>query len=116
MLRDPRHFALVFLAAMLGGGLVAWLLGPPGTVHIGASGVVFGFLGFLILAGWYARSASSIAISLIVIALWGGLVFGVLPGDTGISWQSHFGGFIGGGLAARYFARSLPSFKLRKAA
>ncbi len=113
MLRDPRHFALVFLAATVGGGLVAWLLGAPGSVHIGASGVVFGFLGFLIFAGWYARSFASIAISLVVIALWGGLVLGVLPGDAGISWQAHLGGFGGGALSARWFARSLPSFKLR---
>jgi membrane associated rhomboid family serine protease len=114
MLRDPRHFALVFLAAMLGGGLVAWFLGAPGSVHIGASGVIFGFLGFLIFAGWYARSFSSIAISLVVIALWGGLVLGVLPGDAGISWQAHLGGFGGGAASARWFARSLPSFKLRR--
>jgi membrane associated rhomboid family serine protease len=115
MLRDPRHFALVFLAATFGGGAVAWLLGAPASVHIGASGVVFGFLGFLIFAGWYARSFSSIAISLIVVALWGTLVLGVLPGEAGISWQAHLGGFAAGALSARWFARSLPSFRLRKA-
>ena len=106
MLRDPRHFALVALLAALGSGLAAWLLGAPGSVHVGASGVIFGFLGFLILAGWYARSLGSIVLSVGVIALWGGLVFGVLPGDAGVSWQSHLGGFAGGALAARWFARS----------
>ncbi len=111
MLRDPKHFILVVLAATLGGGLSAWLLGAPGSVHIGASGVIFGFLGFLIFAGWYARSFSSIAISLVVIALWGGLVLGVLPADAGVSWQTHLGGFVGGALAARWFARSLPVFR-----
>jgi membrane associated rhomboid family serine protease len=44
-------------------------------------------------------------LSVVVIALWGGLVFGVLPGEQGISWQEHLGGFIGGALAARWFAR-----------
>jgi membrane associated rhomboid family serine protease len=115
MVRDPRHYVLVFLAAMLGGGLVSWLVGAPGTVHIGASGVAFGFLGFLIFAGWYARSFSSILISLLVITVWGGLVFGILPGEIGVSWQAHLGGFGGGAASARWFARGLPSFRLRKA-
>jgi membrane associated rhomboid family serine protease len=92
MLRDPRHFGLVALLAMLGGGLAAWLLGASNSVHVGASGVIFGFLGFLIFAGWYARSFGSIVLSIGVTVLWGGLVFGVLPGDAGISWQEHLGG------------------------
>jgi membrane associated rhomboid family serine protease len=103
MLRDQRHFIPVTLAAMVGSGLTAWLLGAPGSVHIGASGVIFGYLGFLMLSGWYARSVGSILISLVVTVLWGGLVLGVMPGTPGISWQAHIGGFIGGVLAARSF-------------
>ncbi|MEX2182393.1 MAG: rhomboid family intramembrane serine protease [Gemmatimonadaceae bacterium] len=104
MWRDARHFIPVTLLAMLGAGLLPWLIGAPGSVHIGASGVVFGYLGFLILAGWFARSATAIALSLIVTAVWGGLVLGVLPGQPGISWEAHFGGFIGGALAAKWLA------------
>lgn len=107
MLRDARHFWVVALMATVGGGLVAWLLGPSNSVHIGASGVIFGFLGFLIFAGWYARSFGSIVLSIGVTALWGGLVFGVMPGQIGISWQEHLGGFIGGVLAARWFSRDV---------
>lgn len=103
MLRDRRHFGVVTLAAVLGSGLLSWTLGAPNTVHIGASGVVFGYFGFLLLAGWYARSVASIAISLAVAVLWGGTVMGVLPGTPGVSWQGHLGGFIGGVLAARRF-------------
>jgi len=103
MLRDSRHFIPVTAAAMLGSGLVAWTLGAPGSVHVGASGVIFGYLGFLMLSGWYARSAGSILLSIVVTVMWGGLVFGVLPGQTGISWQAHLGGFIGGALAARSY-------------
>ena len=95
----------VTLASMLGAGLMAWLLGAPGSVHIGASGVIFGYLGFLMLSGWFARSFGSILLSLGVTALWGGLVFGVMPGQPGISWQAHLGGFGGGILAARSLAR-----------
>lgn len=104
MLRDARHFVPVTLLSMLGAGLCAWTLGAPGSVHIGASGVVFGFLGFLILAGWFARSLGAIALSVLVTLLWGSLVFGVLPGQPGISWQAHLGGFLGGALAAKWLA------------
>lgn len=103
MLRDARHFVPVTLAAMLGSGIVAWIIGAPGTVHIGASGVIFGYLGFLMLSGWFARSFWSIALSVLVTLLWGGLVFGVMPGQPGVSWQAHLGGFVGGVIAARQF-------------
>jgi membrane associated rhomboid family serine protease len=105
MLRDQRHFIPVTVAAMIGSGLTAWLLGAPGSVHIGASGVIFGYLGFLMLSGWYARSFLSILISLVVTLVWGSLVLGMMPGTPGISWQAHIGGFLGGVLAARKFRR-----------
>jgi len=105
MLRDARHFVPVTLYAMLGSGLAAWLLGAPGSVHIGASGVIFGYLGFLLLGGWYARSAMSIALSLLVTAVWGTLVLGVVPGEAGISWQAHLGGVVAGVLAARSYRK-----------
>ena len=89
--------------AALGAGLLAWTLGAPNSVHVGASGVIFGYLGFLLLSGWYSRSFMSIVMSLGVAALWGGTVMQVLPGAPGISWQGHLGGFIGGILAARKF-------------
>ncbi len=103
MLRDRRHFVPVTLYAMLGAGLLAWTIGAPNSVHVGASGVIFGYLGFLLLSGWYTRSFVSIVISLGVAVLWGGTVMQVLPGTPGISWEAHLGGFIGGVLAARRF-------------
>jgi membrane associated rhomboid family serine protease len=79
--------------------------GTPGSVHIGASGVIFGYLGYLMLSGLWARKFLNIVVSVGVTALWGGMVWGVLPGQMGISWQSHLGGFIGGVLAARSLHR-----------
>lgn len=105
MLRDARHFLPVTLFSMLAAGLVAWTLGAPGSVHIGASGVVFGYLGFLLLAGVYTRSFWSIVLSLVTAALWGGLVLGIAPSQAGISWQAHLGGFAGGILAARRYRK-----------
>ena len=101
LLADAKRFLSATLWAALGSGLAAWLLGPSGSVHIGASGVVFGYLGFLLSRGWFARRAGLIVLSLAVTAVWGGLVFGVLPGQPGVSWQSHFGGLAGGIWAAR---------------
>jgi membrane associated rhomboid family serine protease len=103
MVRDSRHFTIVTLAAMIGSGTVAWLFGAPGSVHIGASGVIFGYLGFLMLSGWYVRSLASVALSVLVTLVWGGLVVGVMPRAAGISWQAHLGGFVAGILAARAF-------------
>jgi membrane associated rhomboid family serine protease len=116
MLRDERHLIPVTLAGMVGSGLMAWLLGAPGTVHIGASGVIFGYLGFLMLTGWYTRSFVSILLSVIVTLAWGSLVLGMLPGEPGLSWPAHVGGFLGGVLAARAFgaARRLHSANVQK--
>ena len=100
-LRDPRHFLSVTIAGMVASGMATWLFGAPGSIHIGASGLIFAYLGFLILSGWYARSVFSIFLSIIVTLLWGGLILGVMPVSPGISWQAHLGGFIGGVLAAR---------------
>jgi len=114
MLRDERHFIPVTLAGMIGSGLMAWLLGAPGTVHIGASGLIFGYLGYLMLTGWYTRSFGSILLSVIVTLVWGSLVLGMMPGESGISWQAHIGGFLGGALAARGFRLRDTPLLLRK--
>jgi membrane associated rhomboid family serine protease len=100
-----RRFLLVSAAAALGAGITSWLLGAPGSVHIGASGVIFGYLGYLMLSGWWARKFLNVVLSLGVTALWGGMVWGVLPGQMGISWQAHLGGFLGGVWAARSLHR-----------
>ncbi len=110
MLRDTRHFGRVTIAAALGSGLASWLLGAPGSIHIGASGVIMGYLGFLMLSGWYARTLGSVLLSLGVTAVWGGLALSVLPSMPGVSWQGHLGGFIGGILAARAFRHRRQSF------
>jgi membrane associated rhomboid family serine protease len=100
LLQDTRRFVLTTLFAAVGAGLVAWGLGAPQSVHIGASGLVFGYLGFLLSQGWFDRQFGTLLLGLAVAFVWGGLVFGVLPGQAGVSWQSHAGGFAGGLWAA----------------
>ncbi|WP_432421124.1 rhomboid family intramembrane serine protease [Nocardia cyriacigeorgica] len=81
-------------------GVGTWLTGGSGTVHLGASALVFGWLTFIILRGWFGRQIGQIVIGLIVLAIYGSLLWGVLPGQPGISWQGHLFGAVGGVLAA----------------
>ena len=100
----PRiaNFWQATLGAMLGAGLCAWLLGAPDSVHIGASGLVFGYAGYLIARGYYVRNIVSMLVALFVASSYGlVMLFGLLPIYPGVSWQSHLGGALGGILAAR---------------
>lgn len=99
MARETSDFFWVSLISALTSGLGTWLFGSSG-IHIGASGVVFGYLGYLLLRGYFERSVISIAISLFVGTLYGSLLWGVLPIRYGISWEGHLFGFLGGVLAA----------------
>ncbi|MGN2641304.1 rhomboid family intramembrane serine protease [Nocardia takedensis] len=80
-------------------GVGTWLTGGTGTTHIGASSLVFGWLTYLICRGWFARNVGQILLGLVVLVLYGSLLWGVLPGQTGISWQGHLFGAMGGVVA-----------------
>ncbi|MEM7156122.1 MAG: rhomboid family intramembrane serine protease [Myxococcota bacterium] len=97
-----REFIVVGLAGLLVGGLGTWVFGRP-AMHIGASGVVFAYLGYLVLRGWYDRSLGSVLLAGGVAWVYGSMIFGMLPGfaPAFISWECHLFGFIGGVLAAR---------------
>ncbi|NJL46543.1 MAG: rhomboid family intramembrane serine protease [Leptolyngbyaceae cyanobacterium SM2_5_2] len=82
-------------------GLGIWLLGRPGTRHLGASGVIFGYLGYVLLRGYFERSLPAIAASVLVGILYGGTLWGLLPLQQGKSWVGHGLGFLGGVTAAR---------------
>ncbi|NEP41602.1 MAG: rhomboid family intramembrane serine protease [Okeania sp. SIO2H7] len=101
LLAGVGDFLFVSAVAMLTSGAGTWLIGAPGSVHIGASGVIFGYFGFLLLRGLFDRSPMSIILSLIIGFLYGGFIWGVLPNQPGISWEGHLFGFLGGVLAAR---------------
>jgi membrane associated rhomboid family serine protease len=96
--------ALVTLIVAVVGGIGVWLVGPGGTLHIGASGIVFGYAGYLVARGFYSRSLLHLAVGALVLAVWGTtLVTGFVPHD-GISWQGHLFGAVGGVVAARVLA------------
>lgn len=96
LLRGAGEFFKVSLLTVTVSGLVVWLIGRSTTVHIGASSLIFGYLGYLMLRGYFDRSAFSVAISLLVGILYGGLIWGVLPTAAEQSWEGHLGGFLAG--------------------
>ncbi len=104
MLQETSDFWIVTTSTMIVGGLGVWLFAAPGSIHIGASILIFGYLGFLLLRGYFQRNFISIFLSVLVAFLYGGLVLGVLPSAPGISWQGHLFGFLGGILAAKLIA------------
>jgi membrane associated rhomboid family serine protease len=101
-----RQWVAVTALIWLVSGLGVWLVGPDGFYTVGASGVIFGWLAFLLARGFFARSARQIGLAVVLFAVWGSVLFGVLPGQLGISWQAHLLGALGGLLAASIVARA----------
>lgn len=103
IVRRRLDFFLVTAIVAILGGLGVWLFGRPNTIHIGASTLVFGYLGFLLLRAWFERSITAMLIALIAGLLYGSALWGVLPTGGRISWEGHLFGFAGGGAAASAF-------------
>ncbi len=101
-----RRFAGVVLTVILIGGLGVWLTAPAHTVTLGASGVVFGLFGYLLVRGFVDRRPLDVVVGLVVAVVYGSLLQGVLPTDPGVSWQGHLFGLIGGVVAAFALRRS----------
>jgi membrane associated rhomboid family serine protease len=93
-------------AVVLLGGLGTWLIAPANTVTIGASGLVFGYLGYLLVAGIRTRHWRDLLIGAAVLIVYGTLLLGALPWSvaSNISWQAHLTGALAGGLSAWWFA------------
>lgn len=95
----------VTLIVIVVGGLGTWLVAPAGTVHIGASGLVFGYSTYLISRGAFNSNALELAMGAVVALLWGGALLAGLVPRAGVSWQGHLFGALGGVVAAWLLAR-----------
>lgn len=93
----------VFLRGYFWTNILVWLFARP-ALHIGASGLVYALAFFLIFFGLFRRDVRSILISGIVLLLYGGVFYGVLPSDPQISWESHFAGALVGIFTAVTFS------------
>ena len=99
--RGESNFLGIMAFTILAGGALLWLIGRPNSNHIGASGLVFGFFGYLVARGFYTRSVLSIIVAAAVIAFYGwSMLLGVLPTAGFVSWEGHLSGLIAGGLYA----------------
>jgi len=103
---DPRYRPGPTLTCIwIGSGLGTWLIGRPGSVHIGASSLIFGLVAFLIASGFVVRSWRAALVGVVVAILFGGIFYGVLPQQGPISWEGHLSGVIAGILAVRFVRR-----------
>ncbi len=101
LMRGVIEFVFVVLTTTLLSGAGTWLFGTGHAQHVGASGVVFGFFGYLVFRTAFDRKISSAIITLIVAIAYGGaMTFSLIPQDH-VSWSGHFFGFVGGFAAAR---------------
>jgi membrane associated rhomboid family serine protease len=90
---------VVVISALIGGGFV-WLFGSGNSNHIGASGIIFGLIGYLLAIGLFRRELLALAVSLLVTSYYGYALFSLFLVLPGVSWSGHFFGFLSGVLAA----------------
>jgi len=103
--RRVSDFFVVTIATSLLVGLIIWLFGASNAIYIGASGLVFGYFGFLVFRGYFERSLHSLFVAIMVVVLYGGLILGIVPQGNGISWEAHLFGFLSGAVCARLLSR-----------
>ncbi|MFP5361936.1 MAG: rhomboid family intramembrane serine protease [Thermoleophilia bacterium] len=97
--------ALVTLVVALVSGFGTWLIADSDSIHLGASGVVFGYAAYLVARGLFSRRLVELGVGALVVGIWGiGMLQGLLPQER-ISWQAHLFGAVGGVIAAAMFAR-----------
>ncbi len=100
LLSSLRRWLVSTFTSVTTSGAAVWLLSPPDSVTIGASGLVFGWLTYLLSRGLFSRDLRQILLAVVVFLGYGGILWGVLPTSAYVSWQGHLGGAVGGVLAA----------------
>jgi len=111
--RSIGRFLLVSLIVAVTSGMAVWLFQSPNSVTIGASGLIFGYFGYVLIRGFFDRSLIDIGVGLVAGALYWTILQVAIPGTPGVSWIGHVGGLVGGVLAA-WLLRSAPPLRRSK--
>jgi membrane associated rhomboid family serine protease len=115
--RSRAEFAVVTILGILAGGGLTWLVARNGC-HIGASGLIFCYFGYLASMALFKRTLGTLALSVVCIVVYGGLLRGVLPTSTPVSWEAHVAGFVTGvalaGLATKLAGTSSSAPEVKK--
>lgn len=96
VLAEGRRFLATTFLLVIMSGLGTWLIGRSGTIHVGASGLIYGYFGYLLLRAWTERRPLWIVVGIGVAIVYGSMLWGVLPTTEGISWEAHLCGLLGG--------------------
>ncbi len=93
---ERRRAIMITLYLIICGGLGTWIIGRSGAVHIGSSGVIYGIMGYLFFIGIFSRNIKTILVSLVTFFFYGGAIWGILPVNSFVSWESHLCGLFSG--------------------
>jgi membrane associated rhomboid family serine protease len=119
LLSGLARWLVASLIIIVVSGLTAWFLTPANTIILGASGLIFGWMTYLLARGLWSRRPAQVVIAVLVLLVYGGLIWGVFPSGAGISWQAHLGGAVAGVLAAwllhrRATRQAVPAAPIRR--
>ncbi|MCP4134477.1 MAG: rhomboid family intramembrane serine protease [bacterium] len=104
---ERRRFLMISFFIILGSGIGIWIFGRANiggykTAHMGISGLIYGYLGYAMALGIFKRKVVPVIISIIVFLLYGGALWGIVPGNPLISWEGHLFGLLSGIGMARF--------------
>ncbi len=105
-------FVITILSA-IAGGLLVWIFAREAN-HIGASGVIFSLLGFLLASGVFRKNMKAILIAVVIFFMYGGVLFGILPTQPGVSWEGHLFGLIAGIVLAYLYRKPDPASSIEE--
>lgn len=105
-----KFFGWVYLSVFLLAGFWTWIIGRP-DIHIGASGVVYGLTSYIFFSGAWSKNYRLAAISLLIVFLYGSIIWGVFPMEKAVSWEGHLSGFVAGFVLSLYYRKQLPQRK-----
>jgi len=105
-----KFFGWVFMYVYLLAGFWTWIIGRP-DFHVGASGVIYGLTAYVFFSGVWSKNYRLSALSLLIVFLYGSIIWGIFPLEKHVSWEGHMSGFVAGFILSIYYRKQLPGRK-----